>query len=30
MPETLFNSDLKSLPLVNRGKVRDIYGVALG
>jgi phosphoribosylaminoimidazole-succinocarboxamide synthase len=27
MPETLFNSDLKSLPLVNRGKVRDIYGV---
>jgi phosphoribosylaminoimidazole-succinocarboxamide synthase len=27
MPETLFNSDLKSLPLVGRGKVRDIYGV---
>ncbi len=27
MPETLFNSDLKSLPLVNRGKVRDIYAV---
>ena len=27
MPETLFNSDLKSLPLINRGKVRDIYGV---
>jgi phosphoribosylaminoimidazole-succinocarboxamide synthase len=27
MPETLFNSDLKSLPLVARGKVRDIYGV---
>ncbi len=27
MPETLFNSDLKSLPLVTRGKVRDIYGV---
>ena len=27
MPETLFDSDLKSLPLVGRGKVRDIYGV---
>jgi len=27
MPETLFNSDLGSLPLVARGKVRDIYGV---
>ena len=27
MPETLFNSDLKSLPLIGRGKVRDIYGV---
>ncbi len=27
MPETLFDSDLKSLPLVTRGKVRDIYGV---
>ena len=27
MPETLFNSDLKSLPLFARGKVRDIYGV---
>ena len=27
MPETVFNSDLKSLPLINRGKVRDIYGV---
>ena len=27
MPETLFESDLKSLPLVTRGKVRDIYGV---
>ncbi len=27
MPETLFESDLKSLPLVARGKVRDIYGV---
>jgi phosphoribosylaminoimidazole-succinocarboxamide synthase len=27
MPETLFESDLKSLPLVNRGKVRDIYAV---
>ncbi len=27
MPETLFDSDLKSLPLVARGKVRDIYGV---
>ncbi len=27
MPETLFNSELKSLPLVGRGKVRDIYGV---
>ena len=27
MPETLFESDLKSLPLINRGKVRDIYAV---
>ena len=27
MPETLFNSELESLPLVGRGKVRDIYGV---
>ena len=27
MPETLFNSNLKSLTLVNRGKVRDIYAV---
>jgi phosphoribosylaminoimidazole-succinocarboxamide synthase len=27
MPETLFESDLKSLPPVNRGKVRDIYAV---
>jgi phosphoribosylaminoimidazole-succinocarboxamide synthase len=27
MPKTLFDSDLKSLPLVARGKVRDIYGV---
>ncbi len=27
MPETLFNSDLKSLPLLHRGKVRDIYSV---
>jgi phosphoribosylaminoimidazole-succinocarboxamide synthase len=27
MPDTLFNSDLASLTLVNRGKVRDIYAV---
>ncbi len=27
MPEILFDSDIKSLPLVGRGKVRDIYGV---
>lgn len=27
MPATLFESSLKSLPLVQRGKVRDIYGV---
>jgi phosphoribosylaminoimidazole-succinocarboxamide synthase len=27
MPEALFNSNLKSLTLVNRGKVRDIYAV---
>jgi phosphoribosylaminoimidazole-succinocarboxamide synthase len=27
MPETLFQSDIKSLPLLHRGKVRDIYGV---
>ncbi|RRQ21705.1 phosphoribosylaminoimidazolesuccinocarboxamide synthase [Thiohalobacter thiocyanaticus] len=27
MRETLFESDLKSLPLVARGKVRDIYAV---
>ena len=27
MPETLFNSGLKSLPLIHRGKVRDIYSV---
>ena len=27
MPEPLFSSDLTSLPLVNRGKVRDIYAV---
>ena len=27
MPETLFESDLKTLTLVNRGKVRDIYAV---
>ncbi len=27
MPETLFNSELKSLPLLHRGKVRDIYSV---
>ena len=26
MVDTLFNSALKSLPLLNRGKVRDIYG----
>jgi len=27
MPEVLFNSEVKSLPLLHRGKVRDIYGV---
>ncbi len=27
MADTLFESDLESLPLVNRGKVRDIYAV---
>ena len=27
MPDTLFDSDLESLTLVNRGKVRDIYAV---
>ena len=27
MHETLFNSELKSLPLLHRGKVRDIYAV---
>jgi phosphoribosylaminoimidazole-succinocarboxamide synthase len=27
MKETLFQSSIKSLPLLNRGKVRDIYGV---
>ncbi len=26
-PETLFESDIKSLPLIHRGKVRDIYGI---
>ncbi|MCK5091760.1 MAG: phosphoribosylaminoimidazolesuccinocarboxamide synthase [Gammaproteobacteria bacterium] len=26
-PETLFKSDIKSLPLIHRGKVRDIYGI---
>ncbi|MHB8453503.1 MAG: phosphoribosylaminoimidazolesuccinocarboxamide synthase [Acidiferrobacterales bacterium] len=27
MPQTLFNSAVKSLPLLHRGKVRDIYAV---
>ncbi len=27
MPEILFQSEIKSLPLVHRGKVRDIYAV---
>ncbi len=27
MTDTLFQSDIKSLPLVNRGKVRDIYAL---
>jgi len=27
MPETLFESRLSSLPLINRGKVRDIYAL---
>ena len=27
MPETLFESQITSLPLVNRGKVRDVYAV---
>ncbi|MHB1239233.1 MAG: phosphoribosylaminoimidazolesuccinocarboxamide synthase [Gammaproteobacteria bacterium] len=27
MPDALFESAIKSLPLVHRGKVRDIYGV---
>jgi phosphoribosylaminoimidazole-succinocarboxamide synthase len=27
MKESLFESSIKSLPLLNRGKVRDIYGV---
>ena len=27
MPETLFQSDIKSLPLRHRGKVRDIYDI---
>jgi phosphoribosylaminoimidazole-succinocarboxamide synthase len=27
MPEVLFYSELKSVPLLNRGKVRDIYAV---
>jgi phosphoribosylaminoimidazole-succinocarboxamide synthase len=26
MPDAIFNSALESLPLLNRGKVRDIYG----
>ena len=26
-PDALFQSDLKHLPLINRGKVRDIYGI---
>ncbi len=26
-PDALFQSDLKYLPLINRGKVRDIYGI---
>jgi phosphoribosylaminoimidazole-succinocarboxamide synthase len=26
MPDAMFNSALESLPLLNRGKVRDIYG----
>ncbi len=29
-PETLFESDLKSLPLLGRGKVRDIYEIDAG
>jgi len=27
MPETLFESQITSLPLVNRGKVRDVYAI---
>ncbi|MFQ5760173.1 MAG: phosphoribosylaminoimidazolesuccinocarboxamide synthase, partial [Acidiferrobacterales bacterium] len=27
MSEVLFESQIENLPLVNRGKVRDIYGV---
>jgi phosphoribosylaminoimidazole-succinocarboxamide synthase len=27
LPDALFQSDLKHLPLINRGKVRDIYGI---
>ncbi|MEK7786906.1 MAG: phosphoribosylaminoimidazolesuccinocarboxamide synthase, partial [Chloroflexota bacterium] len=27
MPETLFQSDIKSLKLRHRGKVRDIYDI---
>jgi phosphoribosylaminoimidazole-succinocarboxamide synthase len=27
MSDAVFNSDLKSLPLIQRGKVRDIYDV---
>lgn len=26
-PETLYESNIKSLPLIHRGKVRDIYGI---
>lgn len=27
MPDALYHSELKHLPLINRGKVRDIYGL---
>jgi len=27
IPDALFQSELKHLPLINRGKVRDIYGI---
>ena len=27
MPDTLFNSEVDSLALLNRGKVRDLYAV---